>query len=60
MLAQAAGAEASEVEGFALGSSFGLSISSLLSPAVASGFSAAGNPLGDGSWGTEWIRDWTR
>jgi hypothetical protein len=61
VLAQAAGAEASEVEGFVLGGSFGLSVSSMLSPAVASGFTAASNPLGaGGDWGTQWIRDWTR
>jgi hypothetical protein len=29
-------------------------------PAAADGFAAAGNPIGIGSWGTEWIRDWTR
>lgn len=61
VLAQAAGAEASEVEGFVLGGSFGLSASALLSPAVANGFTAASNPVGDaGDWGTQWIRDWTR
>jgi len=32
---------------------------SLISPAAASDFTAAGNPIG-GGWGTEWIRDWTR
>lgn len=64
VLAQAAGAEASEAEaegeGFALGSSFGLSVSSLLSPAVANNVTAAGIPSADGGWGKEWIRDWSR
>jgi hypothetical protein len=60
VLAQAQGAEASETEAFALGTSFGLSVSSMLSPAVANGFTAAGLPSADGGWGREWIRDWTR
>ncbi len=60
VLAQAQGAEASETEAFALGTSFGMSVSSMLSPAVAGGLTAAGLPSAAGDWGREWIRDWTR
>src|ERR1700724_1529187 len=56
VIAQAASTEASETEGLAFPSSFGLSVSS----AVARGFTAAGSPAAAGDWGLEWIRDWTR
>jgi hypothetical protein len=64
VLAQAAGAEAAEAEaeaeGFALGTDFGLSVSSLLSPAIENNFKAVGIPSAAGEWGKEWIRDWSR
>jgi hypothetical protein len=59
VLAQAGSGESSEVEGFSVGSDFGLSASALLGPAVANSFTAAGISAG-GDWGSEWIRDWTR
>jgi len=59
VLAQAGSGGSAEVEGFSVGSDFGLSASALLGPAVANSFTAAGSPAA-GGWGTEWIRDWTR
>jgi hypothetical protein len=57
VLAQAKGEESGDVEGFAMGTDFGLSASAILGPAVAGGLTAG---AASGSPWHEWLRNWDR